>query len=59
MFGPAHLLDKLSATREKAKLSINMIRFMIIKSLAIRIFGRVCGGIQMVMEIRWRNLTNL
>lgn len=38
MFGPDHLLDNLSASRERARLSNDMIRFMIIKSLTIRIF---------------------
>lgn len=45
-------------TRERARISVPKFRFMIIKILAIRISGRVCGR-QMVMENRSRDLTSL
>ena len=55
VFEPAHLCDNLSATWERSKISNDMIQFMRIESLAIRIFGHPCQS-KMVMENRWRDL---
>lgn len=42
----------------RATFSNGMIQLMIIKSLTICIFGRVCGS-QIIMENMWRDLTIL
>ena len=54
VYGPAHILDNLSATWERSKISNDMIQFMKIESLAIWIFGRPYGS-KMIMENRWRD----
>ena len=57
MYGPAHSLNNLCATweRERARISNEIIQFMIIESLAIFIFSSM-WGYQMVMENRLREL---
>lgn len=53
----AHLLDSLFHGRGP-EISSDLIQFMIVKSLPIRILGRLCGS-QVVMENMWWDLTIL
>ena len=54
--GPTHSLDNLSTTLERARISDDIIQFMIIESLAICIFGSICGCQMVGMENRSRGV---
>lgn len=56
VYGPVHLLNHLSAAWERARISNEMIQFMITRESSNFC---VCGWSQMVMERKWPDLTVL
>lgn len=56
VYGPVHLLKNLSAAWERARISNEMIQFMITRESSNFC---LCGWSQMVMEGKWPDLTVL